>query len=106
LPVIRFTDSDSDRDRESLRRHPAKGLVFRNNRANQPGGLGVPSSNLGAPTNKIKDLFGFYLDNLPGKSPWAAPGQIKKPLARWSSFGCCWIAARANRTSMLSSISN
>src|SRR4029078_174262 len=43
--------------------------------AHQSGGLGVPSSNLGAPTIKIKDLA---TDALPSKSRWEAFGKHAK----------------------------
>ena len=44
--------------------------------APQSGGLGVPSSNLGAPTNKIKDLASYFQpaasQKLPLGSTWEA----------------------------------
>jgi hypothetical protein len=46
--------------------------------AHQSGGLGVPSSNLGAPTNKIKDLWPV---NLPRKSTWEGYGKMWRSVA-------------------------
>jgi hypothetical protein len=41
--------------------------------AHQSGGLGVPSSNLGAPTNKIKHFCSL---SLPSKPSWEAYGKM------------------------------
>jgi hypothetical protein len=46
----------------------------------QSGGLGVPSSNLGAPTNKIKHLSRFHDSLLPREPGWEAPGKQTRPL--------------------------
>src|ERR1700674_105579 len=42
--------------------------------AHQSGGLGVPSSNLGAPTNQIKDLRNYTLPSRRKNSALGRPG--------------------------------
>jgi hypothetical protein len=52
--------------------------------AHQSGGLGVPGSNPGAPTNKIKDLHQKFGAKCTPNSAWVHPGYIsmRRPLPR------------------------
>jgi hypothetical protein len=53
--------------------------------AHQSGGLGVPSSNLGAPTNQIKDLEGHFRTAASPKSDGETPGKRGNVIPRWLS---------------------